>query len=114
MQQALSTLKEDWNVLVQDEFIFIHDFAIVKKRRWILKEKKDQLSQLQVLDKSIIFGALSLSGKQLFRQYERFDSIHSFIQYLAKIQKRFKKFIMLVDRTTTQHRSKMVRLPAKK
>ena len=57
-------------------------------------------------EKTIVFGVLSLNGKQLFRQYQRFDS-DSFIAYLEEIKKKFKKFIMFVDRAT-QHRSKMV------
>ncbi len=80
---------------------------LYRKRRWILKEKRPVVTITGSHDKAIIFGALSLGGKQLFRQYERFDS-HSFIQYLAKIQKKFKKFIMFVDRAT-QHRSKIVK-----
>ena len=54
--------------------------------------------------KTIIFGVLSLDGKQLFRQYDRFDS-HSFITYLEETRRRFKKFIMFVDRAA-QHKSK--------
>ena len=58
--------------------------------------------------KTIVFGVLSLNGKQLFRQYERFDSHQSFIAYLEEARKKFKKFIMIVDRAT-QHRSRMVK-----
>ena len=56
--------------------------------------------------KTIIYGVLSSDGKQLFKQYDRFDS-HSFIEYLEKVRKKLKKFIIFVDRTT-QHRSKVV------
>ena len=58
-------------------------------------------------NKTIIFGVLSNDGKQLFRQqYNRFDS-HSFITYLEEVRKKFKKFIIFVDKAT-QHRSKVV------
>lgn len=57
--------------------------------------------------KTITFGVLSLDGKQLFRQYERFDS-HSFIAYLEDVKKKFKKFIIFADRAT-QHRSRIVK-----
>ncbi len=56
--------------------------------------------------KTIIFGVISNDGKQLFRQYNRFDS-HSFIRYLEQVKKKFKKFIIFVDRAA-QHRSKVV------
>ena len=57
--------------------------------------------------KTIAFGGLSLDGKQLFRQCERFDR-HSFIVYLEDVKKRFKKFNIFVDRAT-QQRSRMVK-----
>jgi transposase len=40
-------------------------------------------------------------------QYDRFDSL-SFIAYLDEVRKKFRKFIMFVDRAT-QHRSKVVK-----
>ena len=57
--------------------------------------------------KIIAFGVLSPDGKQLFRQYGRFDS-HSFIAYLEDAKKKFEKFIIFTDRAT-QHRSQTVR-----
>jgi len=49
-----------------------------------------------------------LNGRQLFRQKERFDS-QTFITYLEDIRKKFKKFVMIVDRAATQHRSSVVK-----
>jgi hypothetical protein len=49
-------------------------------------------------------------GKQLFRQYNRFDSL-SFIRYLEEVRKKFKKFVIFVDRAT-QHRSKIIGISA--
>ncbi len=79
---------------------------MTKRRRWILKEKRPTVTVIGSHSKTIVFGTLSLDGKQLFRQYDRFDS-HSFTTYLDEVKKKFKKFVMLVDRAT-QHRSKMV------
>jgi hypothetical protein len=94
-------------VLVEDESIFMHDSVMTRKRRWILKEKRPVVTVSGSHSKTIVFGILSLNGKQLFRQYERFDS-QSFIAYLEEVRKKFKKFIMIVDRAT-QHRSRMVK-----
>ena len=85
----------------------MHDSAMTKRRKWIAKERRPIVTVTGSHSKTIIFGVLSLDGKQLFRQYERFDS-HSFIAYLEEIQKKFKKFIIFVDRAT-QHRSRMVK-----
>ena len=46
-------------------------------------------------DKTIVYGALSLDGKQIFRQKERFDS-QTFIAYLEEVKKKFMKFIMII------------------
>jgi len=80
---------------------------MTKKRRWILRNKRPIVTVTGSHEKTIIFGVLSLDGKQLFRQYKRFDS-HSFITYLGEVQKKFGKFILFVDRAT-QHRSKVVK-----
>jgi transposase len=103
----LTNLKNDWNLLVQDESIFMHDSVMTKRRKWILKEKRPMVEVTGSHDKTIVYGVLSLDGKQLFRQYERFDS-HSFIAYLEDVKMRFRKFIMFVDRAT-QHRSQVVK-----
>ena len=100
-------LKKRWNVLVQDGSIFSHDSVVTKKRRWIQREKRPVVTVTGSHNKTIVFGAIYLDGKQLFRQHDRFDS-HSFITYLEEARKRFKKFVMFVDRAT-QHGSKIVK-----
>ena len=92
---------------MQDESIFMHDSAMTKRRKWIAKDRRPMVMVTGSHSKTIAFGVLSLDGKQLFRQYERFDS-HSFIAYLEEARKKFRKFIMIVDRAT-QHRSRMVK-----
>lgn len=57
-----------------------------------LSERKDPQSQSPDHEKTIVYGVLSLDGKQLFRQQnERFDS-QTFIGYLDHVRKKFKKF----------------------
>ena len=46
-----------------------------------------------------MFGCLSLDGKQLFKQYDKFNS-KTFIDYLKHVQKRFGKIVIFVDRAT--------------
>ncbi|MDN5867784.1 MAG: hypothetical protein L0H55_10355 [Candidatus Nitrosocosmicus sp.] len=76
----LGRLKRGWNLLVQDESIFIHDSIMVKRRKWITREKRPMVTVTGSHEKTIMYGALSLVGKQLFRQNERFDS-QLFIAY---------------------------------
>ena len=60
----MSTLKYDWNVLVEDESIFVYDSFLAKKRRWIVKEKRPVVTAAGSHYKAIIYGVLSLYGKQ--------------------------------------------------
>jgi hypothetical protein len=76
--------------------VFVHDLCI--KRKWIVKQKRPIVTVTGSHDKTIIFGILSRDdGKQLFRQYTRFDS-HSFIRYLDEVRKKFKKFVIFLYR----------------
>ncbi len=56
--------------------------------------------------KTIIFGALTHDGRQLFRQYEKFDQ-YCFLDYLKELHRKFGKILVYVDRAP-QHRSKLV------
>ncbi len=76
------------------------------KRKWISRGKRPIVTVTGSRNKTIVFGIISNDGKQLFRQYDRFDS-DSFIVYLEQVKKKFKKFIIFVDRAS-QHRSKVV------
>jgi len=91
---------------VQDESIFIYDSIMVKRRKWIVREKRPIVTVTGSHEKTIVYGVLSLDGKQLFRQDNKFDS-QSFIDYLNQVKKKFKKFIVFLD-SATQYRSKVV------
>lgn len=79
---------------------------MVKRRKWIIRQKRPIATVTGSHEKTIVYGVLSLDGKQMFRQDDKFDS-QSFVTYLEQVKKKFKKFVMIVDRAT-QHRSKMV------
>ena len=76
------------------------------RRKWIARQKRPIVTVTGSHSKTIVFGVISSDGKQLFRQYERFDS-QTFIRYLRQVKKKFKKFVIFADRAT-QHRSRVV------
>jgi transposase len=94
----LDNKKSDWNIVVQDESIFVYDY-VVKRKKWISADKRPIVTVTGSRKKTIVFGSLSLDGKQLFRQYDKFDS-NTFVDYLKQVQKRFGKYIIFVDRAT--------------
>ena len=107
MKQILSKLKTDWNVIVQDESIFVYDY-VVRRKKWISADKRPIVTVTGSRRKTIVFGSLSFDGKkQLFKQYDKFNS-DTFIDYLKQIRQRFGKCIIFVDRATP-HCSKTTR-----
>ena len=52
------TLKHGWNVLVQDESVFMHDSVMARKRRWVPKEKRPMVTVTGSHSKTIVFGTL--------------------------------------------------------
>ena len=58
--------------------------------------------------RTCVFGTLCIDGRQFFRQYESFNQ-YTFLDYLIRIQKRFGKLILFIDRARQHYRSKMVR-----
>ena len=96
----------NWTVLVQDESIFVYD-CVVRRKKWIIADKRPIVTVTGSHKRTIVFGCLSLQGKQLFKQYDKFNSA-TFVDYLKYIQKRFGKCIIFVDRATP-HCSKITR-----
>ena len=58
--------------------------------------------------KTCVFGALCIDGRQFFRQYSTFDQ-NTFLQYLKKLQRKFRKLILFLDRAVQHYRSIKVR-----
>ena len=106
VKQILSRLKTGWNIIVQDESIFVYDY-VVRRKKWIIVDKRPIVTVTGSHKKTIVFGSLSLEGKQLFKQYNKFNS-KTFVDYLKQIHKKFGKCIIFVDRATP-HCSKITR-----
>ncbi len=58
------------------------------------QRKKAQTTVTGSREKTIMYGVLSLDGKQLFRQYEGFDG-QSFIVYMEEVRKKSINFLYL-------------------
>ena len=57
---------------------------------------------------SCLFGALSIAGKQFFRQYDKFNE-NSFFDYLKQIHYKFPKCYLFLDKAPQHYKSKKVR-----
>lgn len=56
--------------------------------------------------RTCVFGTLTMDGRQLFRQYDKFDQ-YAFLDYLKHVQRRFGKVVLITDRVR-RHRAKKV------
>ena len=78
------------------------------EKRWAIKKGTRPIILVNGShQKTIIFGALTHDGRQLFRQYEKFDQYCFFLDYLKELHRKFGKILVYVDRAP-QHRSKLV------
>lgn len=80
--------------------------AIFRKKMWVKKGTRPVILVNGTHQKTIVYGALSNDGRQLFRQYAKFDQ-HCFLDYLKELHKKFGKILIFADRAS-QHRSKIV------
>lgn len=106
VKHIISSLKSDWTVLVQDESIFVYDY-VIRRKKWICAGKRLVVTVTGCKKRTVVFGSLSIDRKQLFAQYDTFNS-STFVDYLKQVQKRFGKCIVFVDRATP-HCSKITR-----
>ena len=79
-----------------------------KKGFWI-DEKKRPIVRLTGSHKhSCIFGAVSIEGNQLFRQYDIFDG-DTFLSFLKKVHDKFPKCYLFMDKASPHYKSKKVK-----
>ena len=97
---------EGYTVLVQDEAIFVAD-AIPRRRVYTRRGVRATCTVSGTHQKSIVYGAISRSGRQFFRQYEKFDAA-TFVRYLKAAERKFGKIVMIADRAP-QHKAKRVK-----
>ena len=57
--------------------------------------------------KTAVFGAISIDGIQLFRQYDAFDG-PSFLDFLKKMHKKFGRQYLFLDKANQHRRTKIV------
>ena len=57
---------------------------------------------------SCLFGAISITGKQLFRQYDKFNE-DSFYHYLKQIHYKFPKCYLFLDKAPQHYKSHKIR-----
>ena len=70
-QQQQQNQETKFTIISLDESFFFYDSLV--RRIWIDKEKRPVVRVTGSHKHSCLFGATSLEGKQLFRQYDEFN-----------------------------------------
>ena len=56
---------------------------------------------------TVVFGAISLDGTQIFRQYEKFNG-ETFLDYLKKVHRKFESLYLFLDKARQHHKTRIV------
>ena len=97
--------QEGFTVVSTDESFFFYDSLV--RKVWIKHDERPVVRITGSHQESVLFGATSLEGKQLFRQYDWFDE-NTFLNYLKQIHKKFPKCYLFLDKAKQHYKSKKV------
>ena len=102
----MDTLQKGFTVVSLDESFFFFYDSLVRKV-WIRKDERPVVRIMGSHQESVLFGATSLEGKQIFRQYDWFNA-NTFLDYLKQIHRKFPKCYLFLDKAKQHYRSKKV------
>jgi len=88
-----------------DESVVIHDATA--RRIWAPEGMRPVCIVTGSHQRTVLFGALGLDGTQLFRQYAYFNE-DTFLDFLKKIHRKFRKLYLFLDRARQHHKSAKV------
>jgi hypothetical protein len=86
-----------------DESFFFYDSFV--RRIWIDGNNRLIVRITGWHKHSCIFGAISMEGKQIFRQHNRFNG-DKFLNFLKKIHTKFPKCYLFMDKASPHYKSK--------
>lgn len=101
----MDDLKDEFTVVSMDESFFFYDSLV--RKVWISKNERPVVKITGSHQESVLFGSISLEGKQLFRQYDWFNAA-TFLDYLKQIHKKFSKCYLFLDKAKQHYKSKKV------
>ncbi len=102
--ELLKELPHGFAIVCMDESFFIYDSLV--RKVWIRADSRPIVTVTGSHERSVLYGALSLDGRQLFRQYDDFDGA-TFFDYLKLIHHKFGRCLLFLDKAT-QHQTEEV------
>jgi transposase len=104
-QQQQDEEKDGFSVVSLDESFFFYDSLV--RRVWIDRNKRPIVRVTGSHKHSCISGAISLDGKHLFRQHDKFNG-DTFLDYLKKLHIKFQRCYLFIDKASPHYKSKKV------
>jgi len=105
VRRLLSHKPRRFSVVSLDESIFILDVGV--RRVWAVEGIRPVRITANTRDRTVLFGALSLDGRQHFRQYKKFNG-ETFLTYLKTVHRRFRKLYLFMDRASQHAKTRKV------
>jgi transposase len=106
VRKLLRERPKGFAVVCVDESIFIHD-AIVK-RIWALIGTRPICLVTGSHQRTCAFGALSMDGRQFFRQYAAINE-DTFLYYVKQLHRKFGRLCLFLDKSKPHYKSRKVR-----
>lgn len=103
---VLDKLPKGFTAVSLDESFFFYDSLI--RRVWIHKDNRPVIKVTGSHQQSCLFGAVSLDGRQLFRQYTHFNE-HTFYKFLKQIHHKFPKCYLFLDKAPQHYKSQKIK-----
>ena len=103
---VLDNLPKGFTAVSQDESFFFFDSLI--RKVWIFKNTRPIVRITGSHQQSCLFGAISLDGRQLFRQYNRFNE-DTFYEFLKQIHHKFPKCYLFLDKAPQHYKSHKIK-----
>jgi transposase len=98
--------KKDFTIVSLDESFFFYDSLV--KRVWIEEGKRPVVRITGSHQYSCLFGAVDIKGKQLFRQYNKFNA-DTFLDFLKIIHSKFPRCYLFLDKAPQHYKSRRVK-----
>ncbi|MER5175947.1 MAG: transposase [Candidatus Nitrosocosmicus sp.] len=105
-QQQQQQQETEFTIISLDESFFFYD-SLVRRVVWIDENKRPIVRVTGSHKHSCVFGAMRIEGKQVFRQYNKFNG-DIFFEFLKKIHAKFPKCYLFMDKASPHYKSKKV------
>jgi transposase len=98
--------KKGFTLVSLDESFIFYDSLV--RMVWIDEKKRPVVRITGSHKHSCLFGAINMEGKQLFRQYDKFNG-DTFLDFLRIIHHKFPRCYLFMDKASPHYRSRKVR-----